>query len=1172
VTVANETQTTNDTYTVSKLPALPEPLRANDTSMQTLSVSLNVANVGIDRLHGAVYSDSGYALSLTHSHAIVWPYTVHVPSPETFTFAIPFPSSHTSDPLPLGSLVSASASSTEPGLVIVIPTTGRITYWESIASAATLNLKLQRNGVDLVIPGMLSGEKVIQILNAESAGFMLAFSSGRIAYMTVRDGQGRPAIAVQFLRSGNSTANTGLFGSLRNVLSTSSWHGDIAAIRAGRQEKIGERNVLVATKKGKIQSWNMHRGGHTSLVAESEGRETIVLAIKEAIPAFNSLFAETFELIDIAHMQDSPTETALSRRGDVDLSTRLLLLVSLTEKHLSHYSLVEAILGPDGLKVGNIRPIKSYSTPIAKDAITNTRLYLPDPSLAFVVFNRAVLVVTLNQPDDSPESQLLTERHLFPDSFEDVVDFRGDMDFEIIGSGMEELHASPGITEEAKTRRNKAKHPATVLIARNGGILRVAATDISKLRVKSEPLTAKSKLQQAVFFGAQQQNPINFAVRPELAFPAADVGAAAMELSREILKSKTPYIPSVAASIEQNLRKRSSALHDLARYLKSSGVELDRITRWRLLWDAEKMTAALAIWNSYDSIISQKPHGEKRVLLAELVEFIHDDWKSKPTDEAGELDHVRYWFMEDIDRLDIALPWAFQIVKYAYADNNKSPEIVMETLNEANEFVISALERAFDFREANAELYGLEEEVLEHGILTSNYGDLPDIWTSQSYLVENLKKQISLSELFLKAYWNPAEKYCQEGLWRKVKDEHEKLIDMGIRCTRERIRWEEAQDNPAIQHQARQREISQITAEDSEIKFLAKDLQLPDEAIALAEKHEILATLASILNYELNQYSERTNDFTRDSDADRQHSKARTKLLQNKVNDCFRRFGMDWASAFYELEIQIDSMCELLDEFPSQMEYLTEFLRRRPEYAKVSWIHEITHLNDFDHAATTLLDLGLKREQDIWSKKIELSIGKLARLASRSYSQDNGILIPDGGKTELATAHDQLALIKIQDTVYNYIHSTLADAIDEEGEIQLALDAFGNKSVLQDLPALSLLLKDSMEHLVKHKAMGAMALIDLLTLMGESNNDEALRSMQFYNALQAVRLGVSNKTEKLLLQRVIWRRCMLKDDWTRLNNTGSMDDAEVSEQLQATALYMTFRQCIKNRKSIQDIL
>jgi nuclear pore complex protein Nup133 len=1057
--------------------------------------------------------------------------------------------------------------------VIVIPTTGKITYWESIASAATLNLKLQRNGVELTIPGMLSGEKVIQILNAESAGFMLAFSSGRIAYMTVRDGQGRPAITVQFLRSGNGTTNTGIFGSLRNALSSSSWHGDIAAIRAGPQKKIGERNVVVATRKGKLQSWNIHRGGHTSLIAESEAREKIVTEIKEAIPALTSLLIENFELLDVAYFHDSTTETSIARQGHVDTSVRLLLLVSLTEKHVSHYALVEAMLGSEGLQVGNIRQIKSYSTPIARDAISNTRLYLPDPSLAFIVFDRAVVVVTLVQPDDSPESQLMTESHLFPASFEDVIDFRGDIDFEIVGSGMEEPQALSNIAEDSKTRRSKSKHPATVLIARNGGILRVAATDIGKLHLKSEPLTAKSKLEQAVFFGSQSQNLINFAVRPELEFPAADVGSAALELSQEILKSKTSYIPSVAASLEQNLRRRSNALRDLARYLKSSGVELCRTTRWRLSWDAEKLAAASIIWQSYDSKISERVVGEKRVLLTELVEYIHEDWKSKPTDEEGELDHVRYWFMEDIDRLDIALPWAFQIVKYAYVDNEKARQTVLETLDEANEFVVGALEAAFNFREANAELYGLQTEVLEHGILQSNYGDLPEIWTSQLYLVENLKKQITLSGAFLKEYWNPAEDAeTNDTLLSKVAREHENLIDMGIRCTRERIRWEEAQDDPAIQHQAEQRETSQLAAEDSEIKFLARTLGLPNSAIALAEKHVILPTLASILNFELNQCSERTNDFQNLPKTERQYLKERSKELQSKVNDCFTTFGMDWAEAFYDLEIQVESMSELLNDFPSQRKYLTEFLRRRPEYAKIAWIHEVTYQGDFDHAATNLLNLGLNHEEDVWSKKVELSIGKLARLASRSYSQDNGILIPDGGKTELATTHDQLGLIKIQDTVYEYIHGTLADAIDEEGEVQLALDAFGNQRTLHKLPALSHLLTESMESLVKHTAMDGMALVDLLSLMGESNYDGGLQNMQFYNALQAVRQGVPDKTEKLLLQRVIWRRCMLKNDWAELNNTSSNNDEELSERLRATALYMTFGQCLKNRESELEVL
>ncbi len=156
----------------------------------------------VGRQHGTIDSSNGYGLCLTHTHAVVWPYAANIPSPETFTFALPYPSRHVSDPLPLGSLVAPSASSDEPGLVVVMPTTGKITYWESISSAATLDfLRQQRTGVEDLVPGMFSGEHIIQLLSAEPAGFVVVFSSGRLAYLNVRDSHGRPSIAVQFFRN-----------------------------------------------------------------------------------------------------------------------------------------------------------------------------------------------------------------------------------------------------------------------------------------------------------------------------------------------------------------------------------------------------------------------------------------------------------------------------------------------------------------------------------------------------------------------------------------------------------------------------------------------------------------------------------------------------------------------------------------------------------------------------------------------------------------------------------------------------------------------------------------------------------------------------------------------------------------------------------------------------------
>ena len=1055
--------------------------------------------------------------------------------------------------------------------MVVIPTTGKITYWESIASAATLDLRLQRNGVELSIVGMLSGESIIQILNAESAGFVLAFSTGRLAYMSVRDGQGRPAISVQFLRGSSGPVSTGIFGSLRNVLSSSAWRGDIAAIRAGRPEKVGERNVVVATAKGKIQSWNIHRGGHNSLQAEGESRDTIVMFIKDAVPALADLLLESFEILDFTYTPKPVVDAQLSDQEEN--GTRLLLLTSVTDRQIAHYSLVEIVLKGDEVVVENVWPIRSYTTPVSRIATSKPRLYLPNPALvAYVVFDRAVVVISMAKQPESPDSQLRAENHILPQTFEDVIDFREDINVEIVGSGMEEPHGSSQSPENLKSRRHKAKHPAVVLIVRGGGVVRVAATDVTRLiSSKAEKVTAKSKLEQAVFFGSLEQNPLSFAVRPELQFPSDEVGAAALELSQDILRSQTPYIPSVPASIEQNLHKRSAALRGLVEHLRVTGIVLDRITRWKLLWDAEKIAAATLIWNRYDACLKVKPIGKKRGLLTEVVECIHEDYKTEPVPEAGELDRVRHWFINDIWNLDVAVPWAYQVIKYTYQDGQKDHSSVMEMLGEADDLVMGALQGAFDFRTANVDLYGLRSEQLENGILKTGYEGLPELWTSTFYIVENVRKQADLAGVLVKEYWGKpeGEGLPNASLVNKIRNENPALIDLSIRSNTERLRWSAVQNSPELQMEGEDIRLRQTYAQNEQLKLLATDIGLPEEAMELAETHEILPTLVTIILSEIYESIERLREVGL-SPEEFENRGAQLFALHERVRSYFARFGTSWATALYQHDIQGGLMESLFDEYPDQQEYLTAFLRSKPEYAKISWIQEVTREHNYGQAARTLLDLGLKREQDVWSKKIELSIGKLAQMAGRNYSQANGILIPDGGRTELVVVQNQLELINIQDETYDYVRRSIDTAIDDKAELQLALEVHGNKSLKRQSTFLSF-LEQSMAHLVKHEAMDALALIDLLTLMDgdqDSTEEGSFRGQQFYLALQASIYGLDDKDEQLMMQRVIWRRCMLRDDWDEVNNTNEKDDRQVSEQLRKTALYLVFRACFKNRTSI----
>lgn len=991
--------------------------------------------------------------------------------------------------------------------------------------------------------------------------------------MSVRDGQGRPAIAVQFLRTNSGPASSGLFGSLRNVLSSSAWREDIAAIRAARPERAGERDIISATLKGKLSCWNVQRGGHASLNAEVESRDTIVAAIKHTSPVLSDILIETFQLLDFTY---PPVPIATTSMDGQDEGRHLLLLISMADRRFAHYFLIEVVLSRTDLAISSIRPIKSYQSPLSRTATVKPRLYLPNPALvAYVIFDQAAVVVSMAKQPDSPESQLRSESHLSPLSFEDVVDFKKDVNVEIVGSGMEEPQGQSHSIEDTKSRQYKAKYPAVVLMVRGGGILRVAATDATRLRsTRSQQVTAKSKLEQAVFFGTIEHNLLNFNLRTELRFSDEEIGEAALDLSLDILKSETPYIPPVSASIDQNLTKRSAALHELARYLKISKVELDRVTKWKLLWCAEKIAAASKMWQSYDASLRKKQTGQKRSILTEVVEFIHEEYKTEPVPEAGELDRVRHWFIKDVWNLEIAIPWVYQVIKYTYQDGGRGHDSISALLSEGNDMILNALQSAFKFRTENLDLYGLEDENLEQGVLVAGYEGLPEFWTSTMFTTENLRKQTELAGLLVKGYWKSAE--ADKGqrppnkVVEKLRKELPALLDLTIRASRERIRWDNAQDNPELQLEAERIAGLLNDTEQVEIQGLAADLELLDEAADLAESHGLLTSLAWTLIYDLGQSAINAEDSDAPDDSRKKATKRHIEL-KKRVHKSFGKFGSRFATALFELDIKQHQMSDLLDEWPEQQHYLTAFLRSKPEYAKLSWINDITEEIDSHQASKSLLELGLHYETDLWSKQVELSIGKLALLANRSYSERDGLLIPDGGKTELSSVHNQLELIKIQDLIYDLLSPCIRSAIDEKAELQLAMEAVGNNQLTRRQSKLFSLLEESMTHLIRHQAMMPWSLIDLLTLMGGDNVTEELELLhgqRFYLAIKAARSGLADSGEQILAQKIIWRRCMLRDDWAEINNTAHKDDLQVTEQLAGTALYQTFRWCIKDSKFI----
>ncbi|KAJ2905545.1 133 kDa nucleoporin [Zalerion maritima] len=1160
--------TTNNAYVVSKLVALPDRLKGDANARNHGTIDLN-----------------GYALSLSHTHAIVWAYAAPQQSPETFTFLLPYPSARQSDPLPLGALVSASASTHEPGLVVVMPISGKITYWESILSAATLDLmRQQRNGVEDSIPGMFHGETVAQMLNAEPAGFILAFSSGRVAHMSVRDTQGRPSISVQFLRGSLGSTPSGIFGSIRTVFSHSGGRGDIVAVRCDRSPtKRGERVVVAATAKGKLHGWKVQRtGAHDSLV-DHDARDALLNNIQAAAPEkFTECSPETFEIVDfifapkgLENKYMAMTRLSEATRSDDDSIQQLIVLTSLRTQAGCFYCLCELILSLGSYQVGMVRPINAYSSPVSALALSKPRLYIPKPALvAYIVFDRAVVIASIAALPESPDFQLHQDAHILQSTFEDVIDLQQDNSTEIVASGFEEPHQGP---DESRSHRFKTRNPAAVVLVRGAGVVRVATNDIDRFASECPPqVTARSKLEQAVVYGIKGDHLLTFSGRRDHPFTHKEMCAAAVELSNDVVASKIPLFSTMTTSMENHIEARSEALNRLMAQLNAMHIEIDRATRWTLLQNAEKMHVAGVLWKKHEAYTEERrAQGlDPKSLVAEIVEFIHADQKHDVNIKAGEVDRVRHWFLHDVWRLEIFIAWAYEVVKSIYKDRLKDELNLSRYIFEAAHIGSTGLSSGLDYRRNKLGSYGLGAERLENGILVAGYEGLPEPWTATNFVTNNVGRTAELCDRWLTSHGN--HQNLDQVTMQAMRELLPKITDNWLVALQEHVRWALTPGNPHTHdNQARLSFAHECQkAYDDRHTHLVKLIAygLWNDTLEVAEKHKAIPTMAEIMVHEIMTLQARRADPTLEEE-ELTRTSQRMREIDLAVGENFEKYGDSFAFATYDVLLRLQGVEAVLDFTPDKYGYSTRFLRSRPDLEKISWINDIEKEHDIDHAAETLVTLGLTTEQQVWNKKVELSLGKLALMAEDekevnsspsstnlfNFSGSNGESREKTAKKEgrISAIDNQLEMIKIQDSIYSQVFPTLQNALDESAELQLAMETHG-VLVPKNHKAARQLFENALSRLLRHEVLEPLTLIDILTwiYIPRYGNDEVPQT-QFYYALRVSAMSLQGDVLKNTL-KLIWRRQYLRDEWAAFNESTTLqsDDA-VTEAAQKTMLYET---------------
>ncbi|KUI56706.1 hypothetical protein VP1G_03982 [Cytospora mali] len=1158
-----------NTYTVSKLQALPDRIRAEPAGRQ----------------HGALYASNGYGLCLTHTHALVWSYASTTPSPETFVFTLPYPSKHASDPLPLGSLVPSGTSKDEPGLLVVMPVSGKISFWEHISAAATLDfLQQQRNGVEDTISGMFGGEHVVQITRADSAGFILSLSSGRLAHLSVRDGQGKPAISVQFLRatSGqNSGVWGGVFGSIRTALKSAVQRGDVAAVRVQPSNRAGPKTIVAATKTGRIHSWRVQRGGHHEIIANIDARGHILENLQSVLPPINHNVE--FEVLDFTfvprgidgkYINASRLSQALSE--DDDSLQHLLLLVSLSNKRQSRYALVELVLQGDEFDVGMVRTISAYTTPVNPSATERPRLYLPRPGLvAFIIFDRAVVVASIAAPPETPDSQLQEENHVIPATFEDVIDLRDQESLEIVGSGLEEPLGPGQEPEGSRSHRLKFKNPSALLMIRGVGVVRVALSDIDKFATEKPPeVTAKNKLEQAVFFGLKDENPLVFEGRRELPFSDAEIGEAALQLSQDIMASNNPVLPALPASVEVNTRQRSIYLDRLMSHLNAQNVTLDRRTKWQLLANAEKMNMAREIWKLHETFLGERPGNDKKTVVSEVIECIAEEEKKNLDRNIGQLDRARTWFTHDTGRLEIFVPWTYQMIKYYHKEHLADDPAMTRFLFEGVLVSYEALHGALEYRKRNLKFYGLGSEKLQHGVLAhhNDYLGLPEFWTSTGFICNNLFRLVQLCQMWLDAHY-PSQSGSgtpDASLIESIRNMMPSLTDQLILTLTEFVSWSEA-NGTNVGNTSFSEKCKDVLADSTELILKLKDYGLWDDALQIAEKYTSDRALAELIVAQIKEL--RSQGKARGVDS-RAAADLKVKLDGKKrlFTQYMDQYGASFAFESYRLLLAYGGIQMVLEFAANDKKgYATMFLRNDDRLGKISWINDIEREHDLNSAAKTLIDVG-QAEDQVWNKKIELSLGKLTLLAEGAGADAEVDLAEDRSKAakcdnQLAQVEKDLEIVHVQDQIYQIILPAFQDAVDDVAAVELAMQTFSPK-IPKKHKVLSDDLQEAFHQLVTHKALKPLTLINLLTLI-RLDEVGAVECDPFFQALRVADLGLQGK-QRQDARRLIWRRCYIRDEWSKVNYTENMTDRAVVDILGRTQAYCTMFACIQHHIKQHD--
>ncbi|KAF2840579.1 hypothetical protein M501DRAFT_930984 [Patellaria atrata CBS 101060] len=1113
--------TQNPHYSVRQLPSIPDQLEAESTPYRGSSLPF-----------------SNLALALTFNKAFIWDYTLPTTSPTTRTVDLPY-STRLTEPLPLGSLVT-SGPSREVGLVVVFPSTGHIKFWEDVDNVASLNLlKNHRGGLDSKVH-LPDKATITEIIDAGHAGFILLLSNGQLAQLMVRDSQGRSNINVDFLPFDGTSANNGLFSisGFGKIFRVHKCKHDIAAAKVRPSTTKGQMEVVATSSSGLFKIWNINWSGQHALDFEVDAHEEIAAAVYSDLD-HDSSHNSTIKVIDFAFLPEPFGTISDVARQKSKRTIQTLALVSVANTSSLRYSLVEVDLHSGGSDIRRAFPLDSYRSSITNHDCKVPKLLLPHPGhTVTIVFEDAVVLASLQIKESSPESQLLADSGELQSPYQDCFYLNIKDGFSLQG-------------HEIEDRTGKDTLSQCILFSYPAGIVRITTLDPEKFDNGTDTarVTAKSKIEQVVFFSGVPGQIIDFSRKPELQFSNDEVELAALHVSKDILRSNSETFQAMAFNMDRQLSMRAQSLHLLAVYISANYPSISHSCKWKLLRDAEKLASVRKVWKYHDRNL-QNETPQQRLLLPEWLEIVHGRHKTEARVEIGELDLVRQWFTRDVSRWESLVPSAYAYLQVNCKGGGFALADLLHQALETVEIVYGSLHAALEFRELHAENYGLIGEDFENGILRSNYEGLPEFWTSSHNLVNTTR---TLVKLVSQQIGRPDDD-IDDTLNAEVAQSLPKLARLCCVLNIERYTWYLHQDDAEkrVIGERIKREFDTVVQHELLTALNLADQQ--EQGIEIAEWLRNMTELVNLISTQFNMLFDTVRDFGDREGQYKSMADNQLDIAKERLQHFFNKYGNDFATPYFLRYLETKQPALIFNPSMSNSQYRKEFLQADPSRAKLRWINEVIVEKNPHEAANALLTVAETQETNIWCKKVELSIAKLSLLAADKIAA-------------LQRNSTELKLTTLQNKLYNHISLTVLESLDQDSALDLVMGTYAAKRVHRR-PGVRQVIRLGFELLINQRVLDADMLIDILTLMDHEKSQSSaddISGQQFYLALDVLATSKSSKSPFIYesLQKLIWKRCYFMDDWNTINKTEGKSDEHVGRVLQKTVLFRTLKACAK---------